>query len=209
MKFRSIQFSVATLAGASVLAVVVALVLYALFAGARTQELVQSRTETLLEQAIAERLQSLAAAQVSDIQRELAAPMSIAATVAQTNALLGQTAEDGSPALSASRKELLNLLRHLLSNNPKLIDLYVGWQPNAFGNDADNIGTPGHDEAGRFMPWFYRDGNALKVEPLGATLESEKLLPTGVREGQYYLCPRETLKPCVVDPAPTSSPARW
>ncbi|MFU6377027.1 methyl-accepting chemotaxis protein [Metapseudomonas otitidis] len=202
MKFRSIQFSVATLAGASVLAVVVALVLYALFAGARTQELVQSRTETLLEQAIADRLQSLAAAQVSDIQRELAAPMSIAATVAQTNALLGQTAEDGSPALSASRKELLNLLRHLLSNNPKLIDLYVGWQPNAFGNDADNIGTPGHDEAGRFMPWFYRDGNALKVEPLGATLESEKLLPTGVREGQYYLCPRETLKPCVVDPAP-------
>lgn len=39
MKFKSIQFSVAALAGASVLAVVVALVLYALFSGARTQAL--------------------------------------------------------------------------------------------------------------------------------------------------------------------------
>lgn len=40
MKFKSIQFSVAALAGASVLVVVVALVLYALFAGSRTEALV-------------------------------------------------------------------------------------------------------------------------------------------------------------------------
>lgn len=41
MRFKSIQFSVALLAGASILAVVVALVMYALFAGNRTQTLVQ------------------------------------------------------------------------------------------------------------------------------------------------------------------------
>lgn len=40
MKFKSIQFSVAALAGAIVLSVVAVLVLYALFAGARTQEMV-------------------------------------------------------------------------------------------------------------------------------------------------------------------------
>ena len=45
MKLKSIQFSVAFLAGASVLAVVVALVLYALFASGRTQNLVQERTQ--------------------------------------------------------------------------------------------------------------------------------------------------------------------
>ncbi len=38
MKFKSIQFSVAALAGAIVLSVVAALVLYALFSGARTQD---------------------------------------------------------------------------------------------------------------------------------------------------------------------------
>ena len=51
MKFRSIQFSVAFLAGASVLAVVVALVLYALFANGRTQQVVQENTRGLLQPA--------------------------------------------------------------------------------------------------------------------------------------------------------------
>lgn len=42
--FKSIDFR-DVLAGASVLAVVVALVLYALFAGSRTQDLVHERTQ--------------------------------------------------------------------------------------------------------------------------------------------------------------------
>jgi len=33
-------------------------------------------------------------------------------------------------------------------------------------------------------------------------MESEKPLPTGVREGEYYLCPKERKRPCVIDPAP-------
>lgn len=62
MKFRSIQFSVAFLAGASVLAVVVALVLYALFANGRTQQVVQENTRGLLQQVIEQRLVALAEA---------------------------------------------------------------------------------------------------------------------------------------------------
>lgn len=45
MKFKSIQFSVAALAGAIVLSVVAALVVYAMFSGARTQDMVQQRTQ--------------------------------------------------------------------------------------------------------------------------------------------------------------------
>lgn len=33
-------------------------------------------------------------------------------------------------------------------------------------------------------------------------MESETLQDSGIREGEYYLCPRETQKPCVIDPAP-------
>ena len=62
MKFRSIQFSVAFLAGASVLVVVVALVLYALFANGRTQQVVQENTRGLLQQVIEQRLVALAEA---------------------------------------------------------------------------------------------------------------------------------------------------
>ena len=87
MKFKSIQFSVVALAGASVLAVVAALVLYALFAGGRTQTLVQERTQALLEKVINERLVALARAQASQIQRELEYPLTVVKGLAQANML--------------------------------------------------------------------------------------------------------------------------
>ena len=84
MKFKSIQFSVAALAGASVLVVVVALVLYALFAGSRTEALVQQRTQALLEKVINERLIALANTQASKIQRELVYALTTARELAST-----------------------------------------------------------------------------------------------------------------------------
>lgn len=40
-------------------------------------------------------------------------------------------------------------------------------------------------------------------------MESETLLPTGEREGEYYLCAKERKRPCVIDPRrPTRSAAR-
>ncbi|WP_419197926.1 hypothetical protein [Pseudomonas aeruginosa] len=111
MKLKSIQFSVAALAGASVLSVVVVLVLYALFAGARTQELVQQRTQGLLEKVINERLVALARAQVSQIQRELEYPLTVVHGLANSTRLLGEPGADGMPQLNASRDEISALLR--------------------------------------------------------------------------------------------------
>ena len=71
MKFRSIQFSVAFLAGASVLAVVVALVLYALFANGRTQQVVQENTRGLLQQVIDISIPTTADATVGDAMRHV------------------------------------------------------------------------------------------------------------------------------------------
>ncbi|GLZ86642.1 chemotaxis transducer [Metapseudomonas resinovorans] len=206
MKFRSIQFSIAALAGASVLAVVAALVLYALFSGARTQELVQQRTQALLEQGIKERLVALARAQVSQIQRELEMPLGVSKNIANLNTLIGEKDQAGNPQLSISRENLNNLVRQTLVQNPKLLDAFIGWEANAFDN-SDSLyagrADSGHDENGRFMPWWYRSPEGgYKLELLGPTIESSKQLPTGVREGEYYLCPKESLKPCVVDPAP-------
>lgn len=118
MKLKSIQFSVAALAGASVLSVVVVLVLYALFAGARTQELVQQRTQGLLEKVINERLVALARAQVSQIQRELEYPLTVVHGLANSTRLLGEPGADGMPQLNASRDESSAALRSTVQNNP-------------------------------------------------------------------------------------------
>jgi methyl-accepting chemotaxis protein len=204
MRFKSIQFSVLVFAGASVLAVVAALVLYALFAASHTQKLVHDSTQGLLQQVIEQRLSALARAEVARLEHQFDAPMTLAKSIATLNSHLG-TQTDGVKALQMSRDELSQLTRRYLQDNSHLLDMYIGWEANAF-DDEDSLyagrAEQGYDQTGRFMPWWYRDGNELKVLPLEAeAMESQKLLPTGVREGEYYLCSRQSKQPCVIDPA--------
>ena len=203
MRFKSIQSSVALMAGASILAVVVALVLYALFAGARTQTQVQERTQGLLEDVIDQRLNALAKAQVGQLQRQFEHPMTVAKALATLNSQMASA--DGSPGISLTREELSKLVSEYLKVNPELIDLYIGWEPNAFDQDDDlyvDQKENGYDNTGRFMPWWYREGDQIKLDALTVEqMESEEIQPTGVRTGEYYLCPKETGKPCVIDPA--------
>lgn len=206
MKFKSIQFSVAALAGAIVLSVVAALVLYALFSGARTQEMVQQRTQAQFEQVIEQRLRGLAQTQVSQIQRELEAPLLIAGGLVRVNALIGSQDADGKPALTLSREQLISLIKENVAKNPKILGTYIGWEPNALDhNDAAYIGskTVGIDATtGRFLPWWFRNDNGtLGVDKL-ADVNDRTVLSTGVRSSEYYLCSQESKKSCVIDPAP-------
>jgi methyl-accepting chemotaxis protein len=205
MKFKSIQFSVAAPAGALVLSVVVTLVVYALFSSARTQELISHRTQAQFEQAVEQALRSLARTQVSEIKRELEMPHLIAAGLANTNALVRTPDSKGGMQLNISREQMVNLLRHTMEQNPKLLGVYIGWEPNALDhNDANYVESAtmrAYHKDGRFMPWAYRkkDGS-VALERL-ADLEDTKVLPSGLRASEYYLCSRETKKPCVIDPA--------
>ncbi len=205
MNFRSIQTTIATLAGACILAIVTALILYALYASDRTQTQTQARTQVLLEHLIEQRLSALAQTQVLQIQRELEYPLAITAELANSNRLLGLTGADGTALLSMSREEMLNLARETLVQHPKLLGTYIGWEPNAFDNSDDIYAgsqQPGMSDTGRFVPWWYRnDDGSLALDRLN-DLEDEKLLPTGVRAGEYYLCPRDNKQACVTDPAP-------
>jgi methyl-accepting chemotaxis protein len=55
---------------------------------------------------------------------------------------------------------------------------------------------------GRFLPWWFRNTDgSLGVDKL-ADVDDQKTLSTGVRASEYYLCSKETKKPCVIDPAP-------
>jgi len=206
MKFKSIQFSVAALAGAIVLSVVAALVLYALFSGARTQDMVQQRTQAQFEQVIEQRLTSLAQTQVSQIQRELEAPLLIAGGLVRVNALIGTPGADGQPQLNLSREQLISLIKENVTKNPKILGTYIGWEKNALDhNDAAYVGTQvvGIDASnGRFLPWWFRnEDGSLGLDKL-VDVDDQKALSTGVRASEYYLCSKETKKSCVIDPAP-------
>ncbi len=206
MKFKSIQFSVAALAGAIVLSIVAALVLYAVYSGQRTQTLVQQRTQQQFETVIEQRLSALARTQVSEIQRGLEAPLAIARGLATGNAMLGMQGADGQPLMRVDREHLINQLKRTVEVNPSVLGAYLGWEPNALDHaDGRYVGSHlvGIDSAsGRFLPWWFRNGDGSFGQDKLADVDDRTVLATGVRASEYYLCPKESKKACVIDPAP-------
>ncbi len=205
MKFKSIQSAIVVLAGACLFVAVGLVTLYSINSADRSQRFVQDSSRELIERQVESRLTAVAAAESQRIRRRLSDPFMIGGQLAELNRLLGEIEPDGLSTLMMSREEMVRVLRNTLEQNPELLGVYVGWEPNAF-DDMDQyfegVETDGYDGSGRVMPWWFRNAEGeLELAAL-ADLESETLTATGVREGEYYLCPRDTLKPCVSDPAP-------
>ncbi len=204
MKFRSIQLSVAALAGACLFVAVGAMTLYALLAFERNQTLVAERTEQLLERHVRERLEAVASSEMLRIRQQLEQPLVVNEQLALLNRQAADV-RDGLPQLMVSRDEMLRYVRQVLEERTDLLAAYVAWEPGAFdGLDSfyANTGLPGHSEAGQFIPYWYREADGSIALELLSELNDETLLDTGIRAGEYYLCPRETGRACVVDPAP-------
>ncbi|MBK1672008.1 chemotaxis protein [Ectothiorhodospira shaposhnikovii] len=207
MKTRSIQSFIATLVAVCVLVLVSGYLFYSLHSGARTQSLLEERTAEEWEALIQSHLLALVQTQTLELQRVLQRPVAVVRTLAEVNLQMGRTYPGGLRQSAMGREELTSLARSILVANPGLLSVFIGWEPDAFdGSDALHAGitSEGYDDTGRFMPWWYRDAQgAYVLEPLVATvMESTSLLPTGVREGEYYLCPKETGRLCIIDPAP-------
>ncbi|GEN26369.1 chemotaxis transducer [Halovibrio variabilis] len=203
MNFKSVRTLIATLVGGCILLVVAALVIYSVIANARSQALVESQTSELLERNIEARLAAIASAQTKEIKGELEHALTLATSLANTNAMLGQEGEDGQPLMTMSRHELSMLVRQTVVDNSELLDAFIGWEPNAFGNDALYTGREdqGYGPDGRFMPWWYRtESGDIEVLALGSDMENQERDADGIRRGEYYLCTKETKRSCVVDP---------
>jgi methyl-accepting chemotaxis protein len=205
MKFRSIQLSITVLAGACLFIAVGVMTLYSVYSAERSQALVQERSRVLIDDLVRDRVMAIAGGEQARIRRYLEYPLTVATQLAQLNSMLGQIQDDGMPALMMGREEMTRVIRMTLEQSPQLWDAYVGWEPNSLDNlDSffEGVETDGYNGTGRYMPmWFRNEDGTLSLEALG-DMENETILENGVRAGEYYLCPRETLKPCVVDPAP-------
>lgn len=91
-------------------------------------------------------------------------------------------------------RELVNrLLVQTLSKHPEFIGIWTCWEPDAFdGQDQSYAHTEGHDETGRFIPYWHRDGDEIKLEPLrGYDIPGE---------GDYYLNSLKTGKESIIEP---------
>ena len=91
------------------------------------------------------------------------------------------------------RKILNGMLKQLLEQNPYFIGTWTCWEPDAFDKkDKEFINKEGHDNTGRFVPYWSRNFGKAVVEPL---LDYDK---TGA--GDYYLLALNTGKETILDP---------
>ncbi|WP_440951700.1 sensor histidine kinase [Methanococcoides sp. FTZ1] len=91
---------------------------------------------------------------------------------------------------AADRDEVNAMLKGILLENPQLVGVYVGYEPNAFdGKDAEFTGKEGHDETGRFVPYWNTINGPISVEPL-----------VDYETSEYYQGPKQLKQSVVTEP---------
>ncbi|WP_417512167.1 methyl-accepting chemotaxis protein [Methylophaga sp.] len=192
----SIQQRFSLWAGLSLLSVVLVTALVAMYNfGKINQSLTEYNSELTKNQA-----ESYLGLLASDTSASLLVPLEKALNVATSTSMSMQSLASASNTID-KRQLALDTLKKTLNLSPNFLGTYVAFEPNKFDfSDALYPSTVGSDESGRFLPYVINDDNdGFTVESL-VGLEDQTLDDNGVRAGEYYLCPKEYNKSCVVDP---------
>jgi methyl-accepting chemotaxis protein len=122
----------------------------------------------------------------SVVQAEIQTAMDAARTIAQ--------AVEGMKGRGVPPRDMVDgILKNVLEQYPTFLAVWSCWEPNALdGKDFEFINAIGHDETGRYIPYWNRLYGEVDVEAL-QNYGDEKT-------GDYYLVPLKTGKEVVFDP---------
>jgi methyl-accepting chemotaxis protein len=85
------------------------------------------------------------------------------------------------------------VLKNTLERNPAVLAVWTGWEPDALdGRDKDFAGKDTWDATGRFVPYWVRNGGAIKREVL---IGYDK-----PGDGDYYLNPKKLDRAVAIEP---------
>ncbi|MGE0086876.1 MAG: methyl-accepting chemotaxis protein [Desulfococcaceae bacterium] len=151
------------------------------------------RAEITRETAVADAqkyAQSLAREHANHIKAELEVALDTARTLAHTFSGI----KDKTVGLELGREEANGILKTVLVQNPSFLGTWTLWESNAFdGMDMGYVNKPGHDETGRFIPYWNRGGEKGEIA-LEALREYEN------ENTDFYQIPKKTKKECITDP---------
>lgn len=159
----------------------VVLIVFAMIIGTPTY---MSRRENV------EQARKLAISRSREYANYIKAEFEVALEVARTLSYV----MEGISEVGDGDRELANrLLTQILKRHPGFIGIWTCWEPDAFdGQDQAYAYTAGHDDTGRFTPYWYRDGDKIEVEPL-----KDYSIPG---KGDFYLLPLKSGKEVILEP---------
>ena len=197
--FKSIRQQIMTAAGASLLAAVVAMLLYGINAG---QSLYQETSADMLSYArqnVKESIQRVSA-EVTQIGNTVSNGLTVAESMATSAEFLVANEHTN----TFDRSKLSNLVGYTLKKNTALTGAYMHFEPNALDNQDNAHQDNGvHSTTeGQFTPYWSRSsGDNVSVRPSNLdNLYDLQRNKRGLRNAEWYLCPKETLTGCIADP---------
>ncbi|WP_417760889.1 methyl-accepting chemotaxis protein [Shewanella sp.] len=201
MKIASIQGKIASVAGICLLISAIALISYALYSANANEQLVADRVGTLVEKQASDSLLTLAQERAGTIAVEFEHALDITQTLASNFDLVHSKTHP----IDINRAEVNNILYNVLTQYKDLNGTYTCWEPNALdGRDSDFTGgnEGSHPETGRFTPYWTRNAQGnIAVQAL-VEYDSDARHPNGVLKGGWYIGPKTTMQPSVLDPIP-------
>ncbi len=86
------------------------------------------------------------------------------------------------------------ILKASLESTPDFFAVWTCWEPDAFdGRDADFANKAGHDQTGRFIPYWFRKDGKTALQPL-------KDYTPGSPNSEFYQIARKTGKEVIMEP---------
>ncbi len=123
----------------------------------------------------------------AQVQSEMQVAMDTARTLAQS---LEGMKNRGVPP----RDMMDGILKNVLERFPSYLAVWTCWEPNAMdGKDFQFINAIGHDETGRYIPYWNRLGGEIDIQPL-----TDYNVPG---KGDYYLEPLHSDSETIFEPS--------
>ncbi|MGF1836358.1 methyl-accepting chemotaxis protein [Photobacterium sanguinicancri] len=197
ISFKSIRHQIIIGAASCLLISLVAVLFVGLKYSNQLEEMVYNKTYSFANQEQTQRLEDTSKYRSEQIQNQLSVAMNSVEALASVLSGMASN-DDGQTKLS--REDLSLVVRDLLAGNQKFLGAYIAFEPNAW--DGKDGLYEAIDGKGQFNVYWTRDSdNQLKP----SSVDSDRFYiqdktKIGTRVSEWYLCPLESGRSCLIDP---------
>ncbi|WP_305856176.1 methyl-accepting chemotaxis protein [Balneatrix alpica] len=165
----------------------------------QTQAHLQEQTQRALGEAVLTQLSAQAGEYGARVAGFINEAYRIPLTLA---ALIEGHQQAGNHGLSRAQLEWLDL--SVLAQSPQLSSIYTQFEPNGFdGQDQAHQGGSSHSSTQGTLELYFTRNQDGSLEQHAANPDDKYLTSInefGIRDSEWYLCAKEQLKPCLMEP---------
>lgn len=200
----SIRLKIVTLAGCSLIAVVISLVMMNLYQSNANNTMVSEQTHRSITATTEKLLLSKAAERAAQLQHLFSRDVMLADDIAQQLTNLSDAARRRGTSTKVLREEANRALERAFKRNKDLLGVWSVFERDAFDDgDKSVIDQPqlGSNEVGRFSSYWSRYGgediNSVMSE---SDLANNELNTAGVASNSWYNCALKSSHTCLLEP---------